>query len=402
MYIKYSRLFLRFVIVITILSSLSCEKNNPVVNGKSQLTSSESPVAVAAHWQKYITISGGQGSCSVKSVSDSSVVSASIDKFTAPYGKSLSLTGEIIGTAIIVVQDSARTAEIELPVTVGAMAAYPANVTVQVQRTQYVSLQGGTSPFTIDQAANSSIANVTMSGSFIYIVGVASGLTTLIVRDNANPPNKATISITVTPKPVLTTPGSISFSSTAGDFSASGILPDDIVPQPANSEGAGGLMYIFSSGPNLAEIIGYKKHSQNIVDIVAIIFTKSILSQGVLPIDSSQTLNGSDTALVQFVFGGDLNSPTADTYLLHSGTVTFTALSVQRATGTFKGSATLIRNNFPVAGSIATVTNGAFDVPMLQNNLIPLAPTFEQERIKKFAQQAIEKSLMKMKLVKEK
>ena len=402
---KFSLLFLRLVIVISTIFSFSCEKSNPVENGKPQLTASENPVTVAVSWQKYITISGGQGPCSVKSVSDSSVVNASIDRFSYPYGRTLSLLGTAIGTAIIVVQDSAQTAEIQISVTVATIAASPSNVTVQVQSSQYVSLQGGTYPYAIDQPANSGLANATVSGSSVYIEGVAPGSTTLVVRDNANPPNKVTISITVIPKPVLTTPGKISFTSSVGGFSANGILrdyPNDLIAQPANSEGAGGTMYISSPGTNIGIIVGYKKHSQNIVDVVAIVFAKSNLSQGVLPIDSSRVLFGIDTASVEFVFGGDLNSQTADMYLMHSGTLTFTALSAQKATGTFSGAATLIRNDFPVVGSNATVTNGSFDVPLLQDNMELTTQNIEQKRIIRFIQKTIEYNLMKVKLTREK
>jgi hypothetical protein len=405
MHQKFSLLFLRLVIIILAIFSFSCEESNPVENGKSQLTASENPVTVAVSWQKYITISGGQGPCSIKSISDSSVVNASIDRFSYPYGRSLSLLGTAIGTAIIVVQDSAQTAEIQISVTVAAIAASPSNVTVQVQGSKYVSLQGGTYPYAIDQPANSVFANANLSGSSLYIEGVAPGSTTLVVRDNANPPNKVTISITVIPKPVLTTPGKISFTSSAGGFSANGILrdyPNDLIAQPANSEGAGGTIYISSPGTNIGIIVGYKKHSQNIVDVVAIVFAKSNLSQGVLPIDSSRVLFGIDTASVEFVFGGDLNSQTADMYLMNSGILTFTALSAQKATGTFSGAATLIRNDSPVVGSNATVTNGTFDVPLLQDNPELTAQNLEQQRIIRFVQKMIESNLMKVKLTREK
>jgi hypothetical protein len=402
---KFSLLFLRLVIVVLAIFLFSCEKSNPVVNGKPPLTASENPVTVAVSWQKYITISGGQGPCSVKSVSDSSVVNASIDRFSYPYGRTLNLLGTAIGTAIIVVQDSAQTAEIQISVTVATIAASPSNVTVQVQGSKYVSLQGGTYPYAIDQPANSGLANVNVSGSSLYIEGVAPGSTTLVVRDNANPPNKVTISITVIPKPVLTIPGKISFNSSAGGFSANGILPDNldnIAALPSNSEGAGGSIYISSPGTNIGIIVGYKKHSQNIFDIVEIVFLKSNLSQGVLSIASSAGPNGVDTALVEFVFGGDLSSQTAGMYLMHSGTVTFTALSAQKATGTFSGAATLMRNDSPVAGSNTTVTNGSFDVPLLQDNMELTTQNIEQKRIIRFVQKMIEYNLMKVKLNREK
>jgi hypothetical protein len=173
------------------------------------------------------------------------------------------------------------------------------------------------------------------------------------------------------------------------------------VAQPSNSEGAGGEIYLTSPGTNIGEIVGYRKHSQNIVDMVAIFFVKSNLSQGVLPIALSTALNGVDTAFVEFVFGGDLNSQTADMYFMHSGTLTFTALSAQKATGTFSGAATLIRNDIPVAGSNTTVTNGSFDVPLLQDNLGLTVQNPEQQRIRRFVQKMIEYNLMKVKLTRE-
>jgi len=402
MHNKFLLLFLFLASAILAIFSFSCEKSNPVENGKPQLSASENPVTVAVSWQKYITISGGQGPCSIKSISDSSVVNASIDRFSYPYGRSLSLLGTAIGTAIIVVQDSAQSAEIEISVTVAIIAASPSNVTVQVQGIKYVSLQGGTYPYAIDQPANSVLANANVSGSSIDIEGVAPGSTILVVRDNANPPNKVTISITVIPKPVLTTPGKISFTSSVGGFSANGILPDNIVAQPANSEGAGGLIYISSPGTNFGIIVGYKKHSQNIFDLVEIVFIKSNLSQGVLSIASSAGPNGVDTAIVEFFLGEDLSSQTAGMYLMHSGTLTFTALSAQKATGTFSGAATLIRNDIPVAGSNTTVTNGSFDVPLLQDNLELTVQNPEQQRIIRFVQKMIEYNLMKVKLTREK
>ena len=231
------------------------------------------------------------------------------------------------------------------------------------------------------------------------VQGIAQGSTSVVVKDNATPPNKVTISITVIPKTVFTTAGKISFSSNKGDFSVNGIFAENFITAAANSEGAGGQIIIELSS-SFGYIIGYKKKSQNIIDIVSIVFVKKTLSQGTLAIDSSRNL-GYDTAVVSIAFGADLNSQTPDSYVLHTGSLTFSVLNTQKATGTFSGAGTLIRNNVPVAGNTVSVTNGMFDVPLLVEDFGLANKSAEQERILGFAKKLIEKDLMKMKLNRE-
>jgi hypothetical protein len=387
----------RTELMAVVLFSLSCEKDNPVGTGLAQLTASENPVMITAFSSKSITITGGQGPYSIKSISDSSIVDAHMSG--SPDQGWLSLWGKALGTAAIVVRDSAQTAEVEISVTVAILAASPSNVTVQVQRTQYVSLQGGTQPYAIDEPADSVIAGVTLGSFYIIIKGNALGSTRLVVRDDASPPNTVTISIAVTPKPVLTTPGKISFSSGAGDFSAEGVLSDeelDLRSVPVNSQAAGGAIYTTLSGTNYGAIFGYWRRNQNTADAVVILFSKSNLSQGQVPIDTLP-FTGDDKAIVEFVLGGDLNSDTPDTYLMHGGTFTFTALNSKKATGTFGGAATLTRNSVPVAGRNTSVTNGTFDVPLLEEEIEPIAPNAERHRIAAFAERLIKRHLVQMK-----
>lgn len=402
------RLSLTILAVFLALLTISCNKSNPVTPGKQQLTISENPVTVALNSPRTIFVSGGTGPCSVKSISDSSVVSASIVSYSSLIGNYLTLTGRKTGSAAIVLQDSARTAEAEVTVTVAEMAASPSGVTVQVGRTANVTIQGGSYPYAIDQNTNAAVATVTFTDYSFNILGVAPGSTSLVVKDNASPARKVTISITVIPRVTFTTPGKMSFSSTVGDFAANGIMVDDInnLPTlPANSEGAGGTFLsiyaptdnsIYTPTINLVAIVGFKKHSQNIADVAAVIFTKSSLDRGVLVIASSQS-SGPDTALVEFVLNGDLNSQTADTYLLSTGTLILTTLSTQKTTGTFSGSAILLRNNIPVAGSSATVTGGAFDVPLLADYGGYRAPSFADPRMSAFAKKMVDGMITKMK-----
>jgi hypothetical protein len=382
---------------ILIILALSCEKDNPVGSGTTQLTASENPVVLSMVNPRYITISGGQGPCSVKSISDSSVVDAYVIAYQVEGP--LVLVGKALGTAVVTVQDSAQTAEVEISVTVANLAASPANVTVRVGKTQYVSLEGGSQPYAIDVPADSTIAGALLGSSYVIITGNAPGSTSLVVRDAASPPNTVAISITVTPRPVLTTSGKISFSSGAGDFSAEGVLSDaqvDIRTVPVNSQAAGGMILPGPVGANYGAMLGYWRRSQNTADAVVIVFSKSNLSQGQVPIDTLP-FNGDHKAMVEFVLGGDLNSDTPDTYVMHAGTFTFTTLNSQKATGTFSGAATLTINNVPVAGRNTSVTNGTFDVPLMEDDSGVSAPNAERQRLAAFAEKLIKKHLVQLK-----
>lgn len=375
---------------------LSCEKDNPAGSGKQPLTASENPVMLTVSGSRTVTISGGQGPCSVKSISDSSIVDASVYNYSG--GDMLMLWGMAIGTASVVVQDSAQAAEVEISITVAIMAASPSNISLQVGSTQYVSIAGGTQPYAIASLQDTTVASVYLGTSYVLITGVSPGSTSLVVKDNASPANTVTISITVTPKPSFTTAGNISFSSDAGNFSANGIVPEmfpDVRTLPVNSEGAGGEFYLQSASNNYGVIIGYRKQNQTTADIIEILFAKSTLGRGQVSIDTLEIIEN-DKANVVFVIGGDLNSQNPDMYAMHSGTMTFTTLTSKRATGTFSGTATLIRNNVAVSGHNISVTNGTFDVPLLEDIQNTIS-NGKRQQMSAYAEKMFKKQLMKMK-----
>ena len=67
----------------------------------------------------------------------------------------------------------------------------------QTNSSTYVS--NGTSPYSIQTAPSSSIATATMSGSYVYVTGVAAGTTSIVVKDATTPTAKTvTIPIKVT------------------------------------------------------------------------------------------------------------------------------------------------------------------------------------------------------------
>ncbi len=389
-----------FHIAVTVASvlSVSCDPIESVVNGKPTLTVSENPVTVAVNWSKSVTITGGSGSYLIKSISDSSIILASVYIFQN-NPKMISIEGKKLGTAKVVVQDSAKTAEVEISVTVAVMVASPSSVTIKVQGRKYVYFQGGTSPYSIDQHANSAIATVNFSGSSIYVEGNAPGSTSVTVKDNASPANTVSIPITVIPKPVFTTAGKISFQSSKGDFVTEGIYSESSPSTvPVNDAGAGGFVSKFSTMGNIGQIIGYKKKTSTTVDIIVLIFLKNSFNAGSVPFDTSSLLEaGREVAGGGFGFDVNIYSESGPVYTLYNGNLIFSTLTEQTAAGSFSGSAYLEQNGIPVPGNNATVNQGTFNVPLIVDDFILTAGTVKQNRILHRLEQLMKPQIEKMK-----
>ncbi len=187
-----------FLIGVISLCTFSCNKSNPVTNGKMLLTASENPVEIALNRIKFIVLTGGSGGYVVKSISDSTVLQVEIAVYDG-YGTA-TFSGLKLGSAVVTIQDSASTAEVEITVTVSVMAAIPSAVTLQVQSSKHITIQGGTQPYFIDQYPDTSIVSVVeLSGSALILLGKAQGSTSIIIGDNAAVTNKLLIPTTVVP-----------------------------------------------------------------------------------------------------------------------------------------------------------------------------------------------------------
>ncbi|MFA5832041.1 MAG: hypothetical protein WDA22_01060 [Bacteroidota bacterium] len=393
------KIFTVIAIVSAALFSLSCNElsTSPSSSQGQLLTASENPVFVAQNYSTSVKVTGGKGTYRVKSITDSSIVQLFLyptNPGTASFAMYVNIQGMKLGTTKIVIQDSAKTAEVEIGITVVTFAASPSNVKVKVNRTSYVSILGGKKPYVIELNANPSIAAVTFDNYFMTVRGVAEGTTSVTIRDDSNPTNKVTVPIEVIAEPKFTTAGQITFSSNIGNFSANGIY--SIVNNlPASDEGAGGMIYLLGSSGNLCTITGYKKKSGTLFDAVTFGFLKKDLSAGTLAIDTN--IFQIDTAIVMFIFNGDITTETGDMYRLTSGSLTFNTLTTQHATGTFNGSGVLFRNDVIIPGNNASVTNGLFDVPMLLEDP-GLSPSVKNEdkRIKAFVQKMVEREFKRI------
>ncbi len=364
------------ILILALISicffSLSCEQSNPVNGqGKPTLKASESNVSVTLNYSRTVNISGGIGSYTIKSLSDSSIVTVYVytQTSTTPTTSGyISIHGNKIGTTKIIIQDSAKTAEVEIFVTVAIITASPSSVTVKTDRITYVLIIGGTPPYKIIQSSNYAIAKIDLPNSLLTVEGISQGTTSVVISDNSNPANVVTIPITVTTAPVLTTSGSISFNSTIGYFMTEGIYKDIYSSkEPSNDAGAGGIVSVYSSNINFGTIIGYKRKSVDVYDVVLITFVKNKLSPGIVSLDSASSANQRDNGSIFFGFNISSNSQTSANYLTYSGDITFSTFTEMTAEGTFQGHAGLFSNQIGglTPGSNVTISQGSFSVPLL-------------------------------------
>jgi len=92
----------------------------------------------------------------------------------------------------------------------GGITAFPGNaVTVTSGGTSAARLTGGTAPYTIATAPNSAVATARISADTLYVTAVASGSTSLVIRDAAATPAMLTISITVPVSSTITVSGTV-------------------------------------------------------------------------------------------------------------------------------------------------------------------------------------------------
>lgn len=114
-------------------------------------------------------------------------------------GNTFTLTGQIIGSAVVTVLDNtgvtSKTINVSVSVSPGtALAFSPSAASGNVGDTITVLVSGGTGSYSSAVAANPAIATATLSGSTLTISPKAQGITTVTVRDSAG----QTVGITVT------------------------------------------------------------------------------------------------------------------------------------------------------------------------------------------------------------
>ena len=135
-------------------------------------------------------------------------------------GNSLKVTGITAGAANVVIRDS-QGATVNVAVTVPAASTVPLyttappSVTIAIGSTQTYGVGGGTGPYTAT-TSNSTVADVSLVGNSLKVLGLKAGSASIVVRDAVGA--STTVAVTVGLTPLSVTPNS-----------ATGIIDDILV-----------------------------------------------------------------------------------------------------------------------------------------------------------------------------
>ena len=138
----------------------------------------------------------------------------------ALVGNSLKVTGITAGAANVVIRDS-QGATVNVAVTVPAASTVPLfttappSVTIAIGSTQTYGVGGGTGPYTAT-TSNSTVADVSLVGNSLKVLGLKAGSASIVVRDAVGA--STTVAVTVGLTPLSVTPNS-----------ATGIIDDILV-----------------------------------------------------------------------------------------------------------------------------------------------------------------------------
>lgn len=256
----------------------------------------------------------------------------------------------------------------------GGLTANPNYLSLLKNEQITSTIGGGTTPYSILTPPNPTVASASISGSLLTVTGVGGGNTYVLVKDNSNPYKTATVDVRV--REVFTSAGSLSFTSTAGNFSASGIFDNVSDSMPSNTQGAGGLFSFNALGPTAAmlEVIGYVKNTPTNWDIAVVVF-----------VDSTDVITGAHPFLTgegpikraEFLYvkgwnpsatGGDPFS--SGSYVLVTGSASLSSFTGTSAQGTFSGTGTWYDQAIPDPLKPITLTNGTFNVPVISGSMV--------------------------------
>lgn len=233
------------------------------------------------------------------------------------------------------------------------LSASSTEVTILNGTRSKVVISNGTSPYSITQNSNPTVATVTLSGAEVQIEGITAGATMITVKDGSSPAKSITITATVVTSVSLTSPGSMSFSSTGGDFSADGILTLAQDSPPVSGQAAGALQKFGSTS-----VVAYRVNSPTNIELVEmdLIYATSLIT------GTYSYPSGGNT--VQMIYAKNINPQNSNEkpkiYIFMSATAVVTSATATAVAGTFSG----IGTNIATTSDQITVTNGTFSVPV--------------------------------------
>ncbi|HSU12882.1 hypothetical protein [Longimicrobium sp.] len=164
-------------------------------------------------------------------------------------------------------------------------------------------------------------------------------------------------------------PGSLSFTYTgarSGSYSATGAIvrtSDTTFAKQPFAVGAKGTL----QGQTFVSILSYRPVTSSTGDMV-LFDLANVTGPTVLSLDAGCVADDCPFAGIAFDTDPDASEDESDFYLFDSGTLSVTAVSGGRIRGTFSGTATEFFGDATI-----TVTNGAFDVPLVSPSRVPSA-----------------------------
>ncbi len=368
---KYS---FRFLLIIATLIISSC--TNPTTNnsGTASLKVQYGNIRMGNNSNLSIGIAGGKKPYSIKSISDSSIAYPYV--YNNPYGSPfLQLNSKAIGSTRIIVKDSLGITG-EVNVTVVDFAVFPSSVEMNRYSSAMLRIQGGTFPYKIVSEADSTIASIDFSTSYISVYGVKNGVTSLTIKDSSPNPKMVLVPIYINDR-TANLSGKLSFNSNVGNYFVEGIYNDQ--PIAIRSSGAAGFVYTnWSRTNNNYNIFGSKSIIDHSISVASIQFTTNGEGNLFQPIPFGRTsIAFPDFSGASFIFYPEIDYEIdlvvlPDSYILTSGQLSITSLTDERVTGIFYGWGykhsyqrtsdmliSVIDSTKPIS-----VTNGVFDVPL--------------------------------------
>jgi len=185
----------------------------PAASTVPLFTTAPPSVTIAISSTQTYGVGGGTGPYTATS-SNASVADVSL------VGNSLTVTGITAGAANVVIRDS-QGATVNVAVTVPAATTVPLfttappSVTIAIGSTQTYGVGGGTGPYTAT-TSNSTVADVSLVGNSLKVLGLKAGSASIVVRDAVGA--STTVAVTVGLTPLSVTPNS-----------ATGIIDDILV-----------------------------------------------------------------------------------------------------------------------------------------------------------------------------
>jgi hypothetical protein len=185
----------------------------PAASTVPLFTTAPPSVTIAIGSTQTYGVGGGTGPYTATS-SNASVADVSL------VGNSLTVTGITAGAANVVIRDS-QGATVNVAVTVPAASTVPLyttappSVTIAIGSTQTYGVGGGTGPYTAT-TSNSTVADVSLVGNSLKVLGLKAGSASIVVRDAVGA--STTVAVTVGLTPLSVTPNS-----------ATGIIDDILV-----------------------------------------------------------------------------------------------------------------------------------------------------------------------------